>query len=63
MVEELISPEPPQSGEDFDFYEIQGIKVYIDKKFEFTKEHSEIDVRGILFLKELYLTNIKIVEI
>lgn len=63
MVEELISLEPPQSGEEFMLYEIEGVKVYIDKGFEFTKENSEVDLRGILFLKEFYLTNIKIVEI
>lgn len=62
MVEELISPLPPQSGEDFVLYEIEGIKVYIDKGFEFTKENTEIDLRGVFFLKELYLTNIKIIE-
>lgn len=63
MVEESVSSEPPQSGEDFVLYEIEGLKVYIDRGFEFTKENSEVDVRGVLFLKEFYLTNIKIVEI
>ncbi|MBP2029033.1 hypothetical protein J2Z35_002871 [Acetoanaerobium pronyense] len=62
MVEELISPLPPQSGEDFVLYEIEGINVYIDKGFEFTKENTEIDLRGVFFFKELYLTNIKIIE-
>lgn len=62
MIEELVSPNSPQSGEDFVLYEIEGINVYIDKGFKFTKENSEVDLRGVLFLKELYLTNIKIIE-
>ena len=61
MVEQVVSS-PPQSGEDFNQYEVEGIKVYIDKGFEFTKEHAEVDLRGFLFLKEIILTNIKIVE-
>ena len=60
-VETIVSSTHPQAGEDFNQYEIEGIKVYIDKGFEFTKEHAEVDLRGFLFLKEIILTNIKIV--
>ena len=62
MVEQVVSSTPPQAGEDFNQYDVEGIKVYIDKGFEFTKEHAEVDLRGFLFLKEIILTNIKIVE-
>ena len=36
--------------------------VYQELIDKFTKEHAEVDLRGFLFLKEIILTNIKIVE-
>ena len=61
MVEAIVSPTPPQVGEDFNQYDVEGIKVYIDTGFDFASEHAEVDLRGFLFLKEIILTNIKIV--
>ena len=62
MIEAVYSPSSPQVGENYDSYAINGINVYIDKGFKFTEDQAEIDLRGILFLKEIFLSNVKLLQ-